>query len=52
MKVYLTKANVMKILCDHFHIPYVEVDERRGASKVVTKRDEVYWEGNPEKEEK
>lgn len=47
MKIILTKDNVMKILCNHFGIPYVEVDDP--GTKVIPRKDEIYWEGNPEK---
>lgn len=46
MKIYLTKDNVLEILCKHFSIPYVEVDS---GNKVIPRKDEIYWEGNTEK---
>ena len=47
MKIYLTKDNVLEILCKHFGIPYIEVDDPE--NKVIPRKDEIYWEGNPEK---
>lgn len=48
MKIYLTEDNVMKILCDYFHVPYVEADDRAGVSKIIPKEDRIYWEGHPD----
>jgi len=48
MKIFLTKENVKRILCDHFHIPYVEATRRESnTSIIIAKGHEVYWEGNP-----
>lgn len=44
MKISLTKDNVMKILCDYFNVPYVEVDDP--GSKIIPREDEIFWEGN------
>lgn len=49
MKIYLTKDNIMEILCKHFDIPYVEVNEP--GTKVIPREDKIFWEGNPEKNE-
>ena len=52
MKIYLTKENVKRILCDHFGIKYVEAARSAGVPRVVLKEDEIYWEGNPESKRK
>lgn len=57
MKIILTRDDVMKILCAHFSIRHDEILEP--TPRPISKRpmaiqpngfDEVYWEGNPEKE--
>ena len=49
MKIFLTKENVKRILCDRFHVPYVEAARREGSTNIIiAKGSEVYWEGNPE----
>ena len=49
MKIFLTKENVKRILCDHFSIKYIEAARSASNSRVVIKEDEIYWEGNEEK---
>jgi len=49
MKIFLTKENVKRILCDHFGIKYVEATRSASVPRVVLKGDEIYWEGSPEK---
>ena len=45
MKIFLTKDNVMRILCDHFNIPYIVVEP---AGKAVPREDQIFWEGSTE----
>jgi len=43
MEIYLTKQNVMKIICGRFQIEFVE----KPTGEIVPLEDEICWEGNP-----
>ena len=46
MKIYLTKDNVMRIVCERFKVDFVETKK----GEITPLVDKLYWEGNEEGE--
>jgi len=48
MKIFLTKEEILRMICEKFKIQMMTVD----GELCPLGDNEVYWEGNPEVEEK
>lgn len=52
MKILLTKADVMKILCQHFNFKAIVVSSPSQPTRIEPEESgtSIFWEGNPEPE--